>query len=230
MYLLVDCDVNTDRRLEQWQLAYYLASSLYPNVDSNAVRLYIYSAGHEDGNGRSTLVHDPTRYSSVNERAILDNIYNFRSCSATRRSTIAAGINAISSAATARNRNYIVAIITGRPDNEIDSANTLSDSILRLINPLDRSTRVRPLVIYNDVDISETLQQIQSQIVYLWFYPVRTRMPEIANALCEALPSSVAPTATPPVPTPSPGLPSTATSGKKCIQTHHFFLLHIYMY
>ena len=95
VYLLVDCDVNIERRQEQWDLAYYIASSLYPNADSNAVRLFVYSLGQIDGQGLPTLVHNPTLYSPVNERGILNNIYNYRTCSATSRTTLSQGINAI---------------------------------------------------------------------------------------------------------------------------------------
>ena len=214
VYLLVDCDVNTDRRQEQWELAYYLASSLYPNTDSNAVRLFVFSTGHVNGQGQATLVHDPTRYSSVDEALILSNIYTFRTCSATKRTSLSAGINAISRSASEKSRNYIVAIITGRPNNELDSASALSNSLLTLVDPLDRSIRIRPVIFYNDVTISETLQQIQGQVEYLWFYPVRTRQSDIANSLCEQLPVSTGLTPRPPVPTPAPGLPPTATSGK----------------
>ena len=127
VYLLVDCDVNIERRQEQWDLAYYIASSLYPNTDSNAVRLFVYSLGQIDGQGLPTLVHNPTLYSPVNKRGILNNIYNYRTCSATSRTTLSQGINAIRRNAQNSNRNYMVAIITGRPDNELDSANQLSN-------------------------------------------------------------------------------------------------------
>ena len=197
VYLLVDCDVNIERRQEQLDLAYYIASSLYPNADSNAVRLFVYSLGQIDGQGLPTLVHNPTLYSPVNERGILNNIYNYRTCSATSRTTLSQGINAIRRNAQNSNRNYMVAIITGRPDNELDSANQLSNSLVTLIDNSDRTQRVAPLVFYNNIDISETFRQVESQIVYLGFYPVASRMPEIASALCEALPQSVAPTQPP---------------------------------
>ncbi len=217
VYLLVDCDVNTDRRQEQWDLAAFITSSLYPNAERDAVRLYIYNTGHVDGAGRPTLVHDATRFSPLDERAILRSIREFSACSATRRTSLSAGVNAIRDRALAsgQNRNYIVAIITGRPDSELDSTGELRNALSRLVK-VGSTSRVRPLVFYNDVGISSTLQSLSADIIYLWFYPVRNRMEDIASSLCEQLPASVmpVPSPSPTPPPPSPSMPPTAPTGK----------------
>ena len=204
VYLLVDCSTNTSIRNDMWDMAVYIASSLYPNSITAGLRFWLVSTTGE--RGVRDILFNPLQFASNSELGVLNYINNLRNCNSNSRSTLSATLNYMGNIISEIGRDFIVGVVTDRTNAELESDRDLPEAI----QPYS-TRRLYPFFYYMGATmpaISTTLQRIT---IYRTAYPMEAYVREITSEICSVLPSAVTGVPTPPSTVPT--VP-TATTGR----------------